>query len=243
MPNTQRTKMTTPNGYLEEIRKPKEQVLQWVATTQQGDAQRVLERDKQRLSPSQQRDFIQHFLHDPRAQKKQLSENNHDNKQIDDLLQLLPIAFLWTQTSATTTDTVLHFEPAPHFHPPSREARVFCSMAGDVIVDNGQHRIRGMSGHLMHEVTFGGGILGKLKEGSSFSLEQEQVGPSLWQLSAFHVSLEGNALLFKSISLQEDDKRSDFEPERSTITLDQAATGVMSQPESVPGRGMPTAAQ
>ena len=49
MPNTQRTKMTTPNGYLEEIRKPKEQVLQWVATTQQGDAQRVLERDKQKI--------------------------------------------------------------------------------------------------------------------------------------------------------------------------------------------------
>lgn len=227
--------------YLEEIRKPKEQVLQWVAGTQQGDVQRVLERDKQRLFPSQQRDLIQHFLHDPRAQKKQISESARDYKQIDDLLQLLPIAFLWTQTGATTTATFLHFEPAPHFHPPTREARVFSSMAGDIIVDNRQHRVRGMSGHLMHEVTFGRGILGKLKEGSSFSLEQEQVGPSLWQLTAFHVRLEGNALLFKSISLQQDDKRTDFQPESSTITLDQAATEVMSQPEAVQGPGTPAA--
>lgn len=229
--------------YLEEIRKPKERVLQLVATTQQGDVQRVLERDEQRLSASEQRDLIQNFLHDTRAQKKQASEIDHDNKQIDDLLQLLPIAFLWTQTGATATTTVLHFEPAPHFHPPTREARVFCSMAGDLIVDNRQHRVRGISGHLMREVRFGGGILGKLKEGGSFSLEQEEVRPSLWQLTAFHVRLEGSALFLKTVSLQQDDKRSDFESEPSTITLNQAATEVMSQPEVVRGPATPTAAQ
>jgi len=217
---------------LEEIHKPKEQVLQWVAGTQQGDVQRVLERNGQRLSASQQRALIRNFLHDPRAQKKQVSESNHDIEQIEDLLQLLPVGFVWTQTGATATATFLHFEPAPHFHPPTREARVFGSMEGDIVVDNRQHRIRSMSGHLIREVKFGGGILGKLKEGSSFSLEQEQVGPSLWQLTAFHLRLEGNAFLFKSISLQEDDQRSDFKPEPSTITLNQAATEVISQPEA-----------
>jgi hypothetical protein len=40
----------------------------------------------------------------------------------------------------------------------------------------------------------------------------------------------GNALLFKSISLQQDDERTDFEPEPSTVTLDQAATAIMRQP-------------
>ncbi|WP_446743003.1 hypothetical protein [Silvibacterium acidisoli] len=218
--------------YLEEVHKPKEQVLQWVAGTEQGDVQRVLEKNEQKLTPSQQRDLIQSFLHDPRAQKKQISESDHDNKQIDDLLKLLPAAFLWTQTGSNATDIFLHFEPAPHFHPPTREARVFSSMAGDVVVDKKQHRILNMNGHLMREVTFGGGLLGKLKEGSSFSLEQAQVGPSLWQLTAFHVRLEGNALLFKSISLQQDDKRSAFAPEPSTITLDQAAIEVMNRPEA-----------
>lgn len=218
--------------YLEEINKPNEHVLQWVAGTQQGDVERILEKNKQRLSTSEQGDLIQKFLHDPKAQKKQLQENDHDMKQIDDLLQLLPVAFIWTQTSVTTTDTVLHFEPDPRFHPPTREARVFSSMAGDLVVDNRQDRIRSMNGHLMHEVTFGGGLLGKLKEGSSFSLEQSQVGPSLWQLTAFHVRLVGNALLFKSISLQEDDKRANFRPEPATVTLDQAVNEVRSQPET-----------
>jgi hypothetical protein len=219
--------------YLEEIRKPKEHVLQWVAGTQQGDVLRVLEKNEQRLSESQQRDLIQNFLHDTKAQKKQLSETNHDYEQIDSLLKLLPIAFVWTQTGATATDTFLHFEPAPNFHPPTREAHVFSSMAGDLIADNAQHRVRSMSGHLIHDVTFGGGLLGRLKQGSSFSLEQQQIGQSLWELKAFHVRLVGNALLFKSISLQQDDERSNFEPEPSTVTLEQAATVIMRHPEAV----------
>lgn len=219
--------------YLEETRKPKEHILQWVAGTQQGDVRRVLVKDDQKLPEPQQRDLIQKFLHDTRAQNKQISESNHDNQQVDDFLKLLPVAFLWTQTGATATNTSLHFEPAPGFHPPTREARVFCGMAGDLVVDNQHDRIRSMSGHLIHDVTFGGGLLGKLKEGSSFSLEQAQVDPEHWELTAIDVHLEGNALLFKSISLQQDDKRSRFEPEPAAITLDQAATRVMGQPESV----------
>jgi hypothetical protein len=218
--------------YLEEIRKPKEHVLQWVAATQQGDVERILERNEQRLSESQQRDLIQNFLQDSKAQNKQISENNHDNKQIDDLLQLLPIAFLWTQSGATATTTSLHFEPDPNFHPPTREARIFSSMAGDLIADNRDHRIRSMGGHLIHDVTFGGGLLGKLKTGSSFSLGQERVGQSLWELTAFQADLEGNALLFKRVSLQQEVNRSDFQPEAPTTTLDQAAAAIMSQPEA-----------
>ena len=215
--------------YLEESDKPKEHVLQWVAATQQGNVERVLERDARQLPEAEQRELIQKYLHDSRAQKKQIEEGNHDNKQIDDLLKLLPEAFIWTQTGATATTTSQHFDPAPNFHPPTREARVFSSMTGDLVVDNQQHRICKVKGHLMHDVTFGGGLLGRLKERSSFALEQQQVGPSVWELTAIHVHLEGNALLFKSVSLQQDDKRSKFQPQASNVTLEQAATSVMSE--------------
>ena len=217
--------------YLEESDKPKEHVLQWVAATQQGNVERVLERDARQLPETEQRELIQKYLHDTRAQKKQIEEGDHDNKQIDDLLKLLPEAFIWTQTGATATTTSLHFDPAPNFHPPTREARVFSSMTGDLVVDNQQHRICKVKGHLMHDVTFGGGLLGRLKERSSFALEQQQVGPSVWELTAIHVHLEGNALLFKSVSLQQDDRRSKFQPEAANVTLEQAATSVMKEPK------------
>ncbi len=217
--------------YLEEIKKPKEHLVQWVAATQGANVDRVLIRNDQKPATGEQQGEIQKFLHDAKTQKKQIAENEHDNKQIDDLLKLLPGAFRWTQTDVNPTDTFLHFEPDPNFHPPTREAKVFSGMAGDVIVDNQQHRIRSMSGHLIQEVTFGGGLLGKLKKGSSFSLEQAQVGISLWQLTAIHVHLDGNALLFKSVSLDQDDERSKFTSEDANITLTQAASLVMNMPQ------------
>jgi hypothetical protein len=217
--------------YLEESDKPKEHVLQWVAGTQRGNVDRILENNGQEVAEPRQQELIERFLNDTRAQKKQVEEENHDNQQIEDLLKLLPAAFLWTQTGATPTTTSLHFEPAPNFHPPTREARVFSSMTGDLVIDNQQHRICKVKGHLIHDVTFGGGLLGRLKERSSFSLEQQQVGPALWELTAIHVHLVGNALLFKSVSLQEDDERSRFQYEPANITLEQAATSVMTQPK------------
>ena len=210
--------------YLEESDKPKEHVLQWVAATQQGNVERVLERDARQLPEGEQRELIQKYLHDPRAQKKQVEEDSHDNKQIDDLLKLLPEASIWTQTGVTATTTSLHFDPPPNFHPPTREARVFSSMTGDLVVDNQQHRICKVKGHLMHDVTFGGGLLGRLKERSSFALEQQQVGPSLWELTAIHVHLKAMPCCSKSVSLQQDDKRSKFQPQASGVALQQAAS-------------------
>jgi hypothetical protein len=227
--------------YLQDNRKPKEHVFQWVASTPHGDVCRVLARDGRDLPESQQRTEIDKFLHDIHAQNKEIAENKHDLQQVDDFLKLLPQAFVWTvtsgtQTGATATGTTLHFEPDPHFHPPNREARVFAGMSGDLVADNQQHRIHKMSGHLIHDVTFGGGLLGRLKQGSSFSLEQEPVGEGFWELTVIRVHLQGNALLFHSVSLEQEDQRSHFAPEPQDITLDQAATMVMRQPAAVPAQ-------
>lgn len=215
--------------YLEEIRKPNQQILQWVATTRQADVSRVLKRNNQALSKPQQHALIEKFLRDSKAQRRQVSELKQDNRQIDDLLRLLPAAFLWTQTGATATTDTLHFQPAPNFRSPVRAARIFSSMAGVLVVDSQQHRILAMNGRLLHPVVFGGGILGRLKSGS-FSLEQQQVGPGLWQLTAFDLNFEGNAFLFKSISLKQDDERWNFEREPAFVTLDQAAATIMRKP-------------
>jgi len=221
--------------YLHESREPKTHVVEWVASTQQGDLKRVLVKDEHKVAEAQQREMVDHFLHDEKAQKKQMAENHHDNQQVDDLLKLLPEAFVWTQTGATDNSAILHFEPEPGFHPPTREARVFSAMAGDVEVDLQAHRIRSMRGHLMREVTFGGGLLGRLKEGSSFGLEQAPVGGGIWELTGLHVHLQGNALLFKSVSLEEDEMRSRYAAEPGTMSLIEAVGVVMGQPEEVPG--------
>jgi hemolysin activation/secretion protein len=87
--------------YLEHSVKPKEQLLSWVATTPQGNVDRVLVKDSRELSLPEQQSQIQKFIHDPHAQKKQQAENVHDYQQIDDILRLLPDGFIWTVLKTT----------------------------------------------------------------------------------------------------------------------------------------------
>jgi hypothetical protein len=218
--------------YLDHSVKPKEQLLCWVATTPQGNVDRILVKDGRELVEPEQQTQIQKFVHDPHAQKKQMAENAHDYQQLDDILRLLPDGFIWTVLRTTPEETTLHFVPNPAFHPPTHEARVFAAATGELVADNHQHRIRSVHGTLIHDVTFGGGLLGRLKQGGSFAIEQQQVAPSLWQLTLIHIHLDGSALLFKSISFQEDDDRSRFTQQVANPTLDQAASAVMQQPGS-----------
>ena len=218
--------------YLDHSTKPKERLLRWVATTPRGDVDRVLVKDGHELPEAEQQNQIQRFLNDPHAQKKQLAENAHDYQQVDELLRLLPDGFIWTVLRTTPDETTLHFVPNPAFHPPSHFARVFSAATGDLIADNHQHRIRSVHGTLIHDVTFGGGILGRLKQGGTFAIEQQQVEPSLWQLTLIHIHLDGSALLFKSISFQQDEDRSRFTRQHDDVTLDQAAQTVLHQPGS-----------
>jgi hypothetical protein len=214
---------------LDHSTKPKEQVLQWIGTTPQGNVYRVLVKDRRQQSEPEQQAGIQKFLGDTRAQKKQVAAKAHELKQINTILGLLPDGFIWTVVKTTPDETTLHFVPNPSFKPPTREAHVLTAATGDLVADNHQHRIRRANGHLMHDVTFGGGFLGRIKQGGSFAIEQKQVAPSLWQLTMLRVHLDGKALLFKSLNFQEDDDRSLFTKQPDNSTLDQAAQAVMQQ--------------
>lgn len=212
-------------------RKPGNDVVQWVAETPKGDVARVLTRNGQKISESQQKQSFESFIHDPSAQAKQRRDGERDDDQAASMLKMLPQAFLWTETSKNEQTTTFHFRPNPTFQPPDRQARVFSAMEGDLTVDNQQHRIEEINGRLTHDVNFGWGILGKLYRGGTFRVERRQVQPGLWDITETHVHISGHALIFKTISEEEDDVKTSFEREPDGVTLEQAASKVMSESE------------
>ncbi|HYK36540.1 hypothetical protein [Alloacidobacterium sp.] len=210
-------------------RKPKNSVVQWVAQTHKGEITRVLTRNNQQISKAQQQQDINKFIHDPSAQAKQRQDGQNDDKQASSMMKLLPVAFIWTVTSKNDSTTTLHFKPDPHFQPPSRQARVFSAMEGDMTVNNDHHRIQELKGHLIHNVDFGYGLLGRLNQGGSFAVERQDTGQGEWQITSTHVHIQGHALIFKSISEQEDDVKTSFSREPDNVTLEQASSTVMSK--------------
>ena len=118
---------------------------------------------------------------------------------------------------------MLAFAPDPNFHPPDMQSKVLGTMAGELVVDKRQQRIKTMRGKLTQDVMLGYGILGRMKQGGTFDVERREVKPGLWQITETHVHIDGKALFFKTIGQQQDEIQTEFHEVPKGTTLEQAA--------------------
>jgi hypothetical protein len=215
--------------YREVDRKPNLTVRQWVADTSNGDLTRLIEKNGVTFTEAQQRQNMNNYIQNATAQAKQRRGNQHDDQQAKQMLSMLPQAFLWSLEGEHGNETTLRFKPDPRFQPPTWESRVFAAMAGEMTVDNTQHRIVSLKGRMIHDVKFFYGLLGSLQAGGTFDVERRQLAPGIWQITETHVHITGHALIFKSISEQEDDVKSKFKELHGTVSLESAERTLLEQ--------------
>lgn len=208
--------------YFETDMKPDHPVKQWVAEAVNGNLRRVMEIDGHKLTPDEQRKRMESYLADSGQQTKQRKGEQHDDKQAEEMLHMLPQAFIWTRIGERGSNTLLHFRPDPNFRPPDMETRVFAAMEGDMSIDTRQHRIVSLKGKLIHDVKIFGGLLGALNAGGTFDVERRETAPGIWQITETHVHIQGHILLFKTISEQEDDVKTHFRLLPDRITMQEA---------------------
>jgi hypothetical protein len=215
--------------YFETDRKAGHSVTQWVAETRDGSLRRVVELNGQPVPEPDQRRKMDNYLSDGGARSKQRKSEQHDDQQAEELLNLLPQAFIWTNQGTKDNLTLLHFKPNPDFHPPDLEAKVFAAMEGDMAVDTRQLRIASLKGRLIRDVLIAGGWLGRLNAGGTFDVERRETGDKIWQITETHVHIQGHALLFKTISEQEDDVKTRFRQLTGDPSLQQTEEELMKE--------------
>lgn len=197
-----------------------------VVQTTKGSVKRLIEKNGQPLTAAeaQAEDArIQSTIHDAAKMAKQRRDGASDDKNAAELLNMLPTAFLWRIANENGDSITLTFSPNPDFSPPDMQSRVLSAMAGDLVVDKKQHRIKTINGKLTQDVTFGWGLLGRLKQGGTFRVERRELKPGLWQITETHVHIVGKALFFKNIGEQQDEVQTDFTQVPAGATLEQAA--------------------
>ena len=183
--------------------------------TQQGTLRRLIELSNHPLSPQAtavETHRIQNYVNDPAAQARARKAAAHDGAQAEELLKMLPDAFIWTRSGENGDLLTLNFRPNPDFDPPDMQSRVLGIMIGQMIISKDSHRIRTLRGKLSDDVRIGWGILGKLDRGGTFDVERRMVGDGYWQITETHVHIGGHALLFHTIGQQEDDVKTDWKP-------------------------------
>ena len=198
-----------------------------VVETKDGNLQRPVCVNGQPITAKQKEQanlHIQKFVHNPEALRKSLRDESEDTTRSQNMLKLLPNAFNFSYEDKGSGDLVkLKFTPNPGFRPPSREALVFHAMEGEITINDRQQRLAEILGHLIHEVKFGGGLLGHLDKGGQFHVRQEQVSPGFWELTVLNVQMKGKVLFFKTIGVRQKIIRSGFRRVSDDLPLAQAA--------------------
>lgn len=203
-----------------------------VVETKSGSLDRLLTVAGQPLGAQQENaeaERILRFARSSEEQRKAEQAREKDAQESDALLQRIPDAFVFHYAGQNGNAIHLTFTPNPQFRPSSREDKVLQRMAGEIWLDGRQKRLISMSGQLMDEVKFGGGLLGHLEKGGQFRVQREEIARGDWELTELVVDMHGKALMFKSIAVQQKEIHSDFERVSNELTFPDAANLLLQQ--------------
>jgi hypothetical protein len=201
--------------------------------TKDGPVYRLLAVDGARLDSAQQKQETlrqEQLIRDPSQQFTVKKQNEADELRLENFVRLLPRAFLFQFEGWDGSDMRLSFRPDPAFVPPTMESKALQSMAGTILVDPQQKRLARLDGLLIENVDFGFGILGRIAKGGTFDIERIQVSSSHWKTHLVDIHVNGRMLLFKTISKQQHETRSDFESVSKDLDLRQAEELLQSLP-------------
>lgn len=213
-----------------------------VVQTREGYLDRLRLVNGQPVTPEQDKQEdqrIARLLKTPNEQKKQQRAQEQDARQTERLFKMLPDAVTARYGKRQGELAEILFEPNPNFHPSSHEAVIFHSMAGRIWVNTRQSRLVEIEGHLTGGVKFGGGLLGHLDQGGEFHVKQSEVAPGHWEITLLRVNMRGKALFFKTIAVQQNEIRTNFQRVPDNLTLSEAAAQLQKQSTvksaSIPG--------
>lgn len=190
-----------------------------IVETKDGDVARLIAIDDKPLTDDAQRtevDRLNNLAAHPELQEHRHKKEKEDSDRANEMIRLLPDAFLYKYEGMVDGPNGpcyrLSFQPNPNFDPPDREAQVYHGMAGELWIDKQQERMVKLDAHLIADVDFGWGILGRLYKGGSILVEQADVGDHHWETTHMKLRLTGKALLIKNLNFQTTEDASHFEP-------------------------------
>lgn len=126
-------------------------------------------------------------------------------KRKDDRKELLDAtgaAFLTTWDAQETCNgrvcDVYDIQPNPNFHPRSLVQDILTRVTAKIWVDRDANQLVHGEAHVMRDISFGGGILGKLYRGGVFFMQQEEVAPGVWLPTRYQYDFTARKFLFTS---------------------------------------------
>lgn len=210
----------------------------------------LIEVNDRQISPEQKQAELNHLSwleSDPDALSKKRANEKQDAERTMRIMRALPDAFNYrydgTQPGSAASGgegkqlVRLRFTPNPSYSPPSHVEQVLTGMEGTLLIDPEAHRIARIDGTLFKGVSFGWGIFGHLDKGSTFRVDQADIGDGAWDLTEMKLDITGKILLIKSLSMISDETFSDFQRVPDNLSFSNGVQLLKAQEEKLSGSG------
>ena len=163
---------------------------------------------------------LEHLATDRDDLRRKQKQEHEDAEHALRIIEALPDAFIYefdgTEPGREGVGKVgdelvrLKFRPHPHYSPPSRVEQVLLGMQGYLLIDKNACRLAKIEATLFREVSFGWGILGHLDKGSTFLVEQADVGDGAWEVTHMRLDFTGRIMMVKRLAIKSEETFSDF---------------------------------
>jgi hypothetical protein len=207
-----------------------------IIETKDGDVARLIAVGDKPLTPEAEAAEIQRLqtlLAHPEIEAHRRKREQADANRADEMVRLLPSAFLYQFEGIVDGPSGpcyrLSMKPNPRFDPPDRQAEVYHGMAGELWIDQKQERMAKLDVHLIADVDFGWGIVGRLDKGGTILVEQKDVGDNHWEQNLLRLNLQGKILMLKSLTIDTNEQESDFSPVPTDWTYQDAVKALLSE--------------
>jgi hypothetical protein len=200
-------------------------ILEQVIETVDGPVKHLLAVDGHAPSPAQLKeedDRHRSLLKNSAGQSALKKEHGEDTQKMDEMLRIIPEAFVFQDQGKQRELEKIAFHPNPDFKPKTYEQRVLHTLVGTAFIDLHDKQIAHVSASLAQRVEFGLGFLGRVDRGGTVNIARTRVSGGVWQVSMEKIDLSGRMAIFKSLNRHKDEHRSDFKPVAPGTTFAQA---------------------
>jgi hypothetical protein len=218
---------------------PKGSTVKEIFETKDGDVARLIEKDGKPLPPDEEQaemERLNNLLAHPELQEHRHKKEQEDGARGDEMVRMLPDAFLFTADGTVDGPNGpcyrLKFRPDPAFAPPDREGQVYHGMVGELWVDKAQMRLVKIDAHLISDVNFGWGVLGRLYKGGSILVENADVGLHHWETTHMKLQLQGKIMMMKSVDFSTTEDYSNFQMMPQELTYQEAIRLLQTHPSA-----------
>ncbi|MEQ1757145.1 MAG: hypothetical protein ABL986_02425 [Vicinamibacterales bacterium] len=153
-------------------------------------SRRVIERDNVPVSDSP-------------AEKITLSQRRGQNssRNVEDITQTLTFAIARREMVDGRPFIVIDFEPRPGAKPSTRQGRLARAFKGSMWVNEDAHEIERVEATAVQDLSFGLGLVARLRKGATVSAERKPVEGGLWMPTSVRLNGAGRAILFRKLDI------------------------------------------